>query len=156
LRRAGAYFCGRHVVESIEVLVDMSTEDHPRLRAVRGAITIDSDDPDAIVAGTERLLSELIEANEVAAEDFVSIVFTSTPDLTAEFPAAAARRLGLDGVPLLCASEIDVPGAPSRCIRVLAHLYSPRGRNELVHPYLGGAKVLLQRGSATSEAELEA
>lgn len=136
--------------------VDMSTEDSPRLRAVRGAITVDSDDAAAIVAGTERLLSELIEANDVTPEDFVSIVFTSTPDLTAEFPAAAARRLGLDGVPLLCASEIDVPGALPRCIRVLAHLYTARGREELVHPYLGGATVLRRRPGSISEAELEA
>ena len=134
----------------------MSTDGSPRLRAVRGAITVDADDPATIVAATERLLAEVIESNDVAPEDWVSIVFTSTPDLTAEFPAAAARRLGLDGVPLLCATEIDVPGALPRCIRVLAHLYSGRARDELVHPYLGGAEVLRDRGRGVSEAELEA
>ncbi|MDQ3955116.1 MAG: chorismate mutase [Actinomycetota bacterium] len=134
----------------------MSTERSPRLRAVRGAITVDADDPATIVAATERLLAEVLQSNHVAPEDLVSIVFTSTPDLTAEFPAAAARRLALDGVPLLCASEIDVPGALPRCIRVLAHLYSPRARDELVHPYLGGARVLRDRAGGISEPELEA
>lgn len=134
----------------------MSTDGSPRLRAVRGAITVDADDPGTIVSATEQLLSEVIRSNDVAPEDLVSIVFTSTPDLTAEFPAAAARRLGLDGVPLLCATEIDVRGALPRCIRILAHLYSARPRDELVHPYLGGAKVLRERGRGISEAELEA
>lgn len=107
-----------------------------RLRALRGAITADRDAPDAVVSATEELLAELLERNAVAPDDIVSIVFTTTADLTSEFPAAAARRLGLDDVPLLCAQEIPVPGSVPRCIRVLVHLYSPLGRKELKHVYL--------------------
>ncbi|MGH2812597.1 MAG: chorismate mutase [Actinomycetota bacterium] len=113
-----------------------------RLRAVRGATTATVDEASAIVDATERLLAEMIGRNGIATEDLVSMIFTSTSDLSAEFPAAAARSLGLSGVPLLCAREIDVPGSVPRCIRVLMHLYTSRQEGDLRHVYLEGAEQL--------------
>ncbi len=84
----------------------------------------------------------LIARNEVDPDDLVSVIFTATSDLDAEFPAAAARHLGLAHVPLLCSVEVDVPGALARCIRVLIHLYSAREPHELQHVYLRGARGL--------------
>lgn len=110
-----------------------------RLRALRGATSAAADSPAAIVEATRELLQELLDRNEADADALVSILFTATPDLTGAFPAAAARELGLDEVPLLCATEIAVPGAPQRVIRVLVHLYTPRPRGELHHVYLHDA-----------------
>jgi chorismate mutase len=103
---------------------------------------VSGNDEGAIVSATAELLRELITRNGAATEDLVSILFTSTPDLTAAFPAAAARTLGIEGVPLLCASEIPVAGALGRCVRVLVHLYTDRGRDGLEHVYLGEARRL--------------
>ena len=94
-----------------------------RLRALRGAITVDRNDPGDILERTEELVRSVMERNGLAPDDLVSCIFTSTSDLDAEFPAVAARRLGLDAVPLLCAREIDVPGALPRVIRLLVHCY---------------------------------
>ncbi|HZK50578.1 MAG TPA: chorismate mutase [Actinomycetota bacterium] len=113
-----------------------------RLRALRGATTATADEGRAIVDATERLLAEMIGRNGIATEDLVSMIFTTTSDLSAEFPAAAARALGLSSVPLLCAREIDVPGSVPRCIRVLMHLYTTRGDETLRHVYLEGAEQL--------------
>ena len=113
-----------------------------RLRALRGATTARADEARAIVDATERLLAEMIGRNGIATEDLVSMIFTTTSDLSAEFPAAAARALGLSSVPLLCAREIDVPGSVPRCIRVLMHLYTTRGDETLRHVYLEGAEQL--------------
>ena len=113
-----------------------------RLRALRGATTATADEGQAIVDATERLLAEMIGRNGIATEDLVSMIFTTTSDLSAEFPAAAARALGLSSVPLLCAREIDVPGSVPRCIRVLMHLYTSRGNETLRHVYLDGAEQL--------------
>ncbi|MGH2774644.1 MAG: chorismate mutase [Actinomycetota bacterium] len=113
-----------------------------RLRALRGATTATADEGRAIVDATERLLAEMIGRNGVATEDLVSMIFTTTSDLSAEFPAAAARTLGLSSVPLLCAREIDVPGSVPRCIRVLMHLYTTRADETLRHVYLEGAEQL--------------
>ncbi|MBA2273899.1 MAG: chorismate mutase [Actinobacteria bacterium] len=109
---------------------------------MRGATTVTHDDAGAIVAATEDLLEAMLERNGVATGDLVSLVFTSTADLTAEFPAAAARRLGIDHIPLLCAREIEVPGSMPRCIRVLMHLYTERDYGTLRHVYLGEARSL--------------
>jgi chorismate mutase len=98
-----------------------------RLRALRGAITVDENDAEAIVAATEELVHEVMERNSLSQEDLVSCIFTATDDLDAEFPALAARRLGLDRVPLLCAREISVPGALPRVIRLLVHCYADAG-----------------------------
>jgi chorismate mutase len=95
-----------------------------RLRALRGAITVEGNEADAILGATEELVREVMGRNELRAEDLVSCIFTCTDDLDAEFPALAARRLGLDRVPLLCAREIDVPGALPRVIRLLVHCYA--------------------------------
>ena len=106
-----------------------------RLRALRGAITVDRNDADSILEGTEELMRAVLERNQLAVDDLVSCIFTSTADLNAEFPAVAARRLGLDGVPLLCATEIDVPGSLPRVIRLLLHCYSDEGAKPQ-HVYL--------------------
>jgi chorismate mutase len=112
-----------------------------RLWAVRGATKVERNDADAIVAATEELMKELIERNELRPERMVSCIFTSTYDLNAEFPAVAARQLGLNSVPLLCGQEIDVPGAMPSVIRVLVHYYAPEG-HEPAHAYLGEAQEL--------------
>ena len=95
-----------------------------KLRALRGAITVNENDGDAILDATEELMRAVLEQNGLAADDLVSCIFTCTNDLDAEFPALAARRMGLSGVPLLCAREIDVPGALPRVIRILVHCYA--------------------------------
>jgi chorismate mutase len=95
-----------------------------RLRALRGAITVEENDAGAIVDATEELVRAVMERNSLQAHDLVSCIFTCTDDLDAEFPALAARGLGLSGVPLLCAREIDVPGALPRVIRLLVHCYA--------------------------------
>ena len=112
------------------------------LRALRGATSVGRDSAEAIVAATRELLEELLARNGAAVDDLVSVVFTATPDLTQAFPAAAARGLGMDEVPLLCATEIAVPGSTPRVIRVLIHLYTQRPRAELVHVYLHEAAAL--------------
>jgi chorismate mutase len=112
-----------------------------RLYAVRGATTVARNDVNAILDATEELLRELMTRNELDAEHMVSCIFTSTDDLNAEFPAVAARRLGLDQVPLLCNRELDVPGAMRGVIRVLVHYYAPGGHSS-THTYLGDAQRL--------------
>ena len=119
----------------------MST-DGQRVRALRGAITVDADEPAQVVAATVELLTAMLERNDAAADDLISVVFTTTPDLVSEFPAAAARTIGISEVPLLCAQEIPVPGAVRRCIRVLMHLYTERDYASLRHVYLRGARGL--------------
>jgi chorismate mutase len=115
--------------------------DDLRLWAVRGATKAPSNNPETIVAATEELMRELIERNELTPERIVSCIFTSTHDLNAEFPAVAARNLGLDRVPLLCAQEVDVPGSMVSVIRTLVHYYAPRDHTP-AHAYLGEAQEL--------------
>jgi chorismate mutase len=112
-----------------------------RLRALRGATTVQENDAEAILGATEELLRELIERNGLAEEDMVSCLFTCTDDLNAEFPAVAARQLGLGSVPLLCSREIDVPGALPRVIRVMLHCYADAGAAPR-HVYLREAVAL--------------
>ena len=95
-----------------------------KLRALRGAITVDGNEAEAILSATEELVHEVMERNGLSPEDLVSCIFTCTADLDAEFPAVAARRLGLSAVPLLCAREIDVPGSLPRVIRLMLHCYA--------------------------------
>ncbi|BCB74071.1 chorismate mutase [Phytohabitans flavus] len=109
------------------------------VRAVRGATQVERDDPDAILGGTRELLSEIIHRNGLAVEDIISVLFTMTPDLSSGFPAPAARELGLVTVPLLCATEIDVPDAMPMVIRVLAHIHTERSPAAVAHVYLRGA-----------------
>ena len=115
--------------------------DDSRLYALRGAITVDRNEADAILDATEELVGELMSRNDLRPEAMVSCIFTVTHDLDAEFPAVAARRLGLDSVPLLCASEVPVPNAMPRVIRLLVHYYAAAD-HEPVHAYLGQAKAL--------------
>jgi len=112
-----------------------------RLWAVRGATKVASNDNEAIVEATEALMRELMKRNALEPERMVSCIFTSTHDLNAEFPAVAARKLGLDTVPLLCAREIDVPGSMRSVIRALVHYYAPAD-HEPEHAYLGDAQEL--------------
>ena len=112
------------------------------LRAVRGAVCVERDDPPAIYAATRELLGAIVERNGIATDDIISLIFTVTPDLTSAFPALAARAMGWLDVPLLCTMEIPVPGALGRCIRVLLHVESDRDRSAIEHVYLGAAQVL--------------
>jgi chorismate mutase len=108
---------------------------------VRGAVQAEANEADAILAATTELMRELLERNRLAAPAIVSCLFTTTDDLDAEFPAVAARRIGLDSVPLLCCREIPVPGSMQRVIRVLVHFYAPVG-HETAHAYLGATREL--------------
>jgi chorismate mutase len=112
-----------------------------RLIALRGANTVSANEGPAILAATDELMRALMERNALSAEDLVSCIFTLTPDLDAEFPAVAAREMGLSRVPLLCAREIPVRGALERVVRVLIHCYPP-GEREAQHVYLGDARRL--------------
>ncbi len=112
-----------------------------RLFALRGATTVTADEADLILKATDELMRELLGRNRLAASDLVSCIFTLTPDLNAEFPAVAAREMGLSAVPLLCAREVDVPGAMPRVIRTLIHYYAPEDHTPQ-HVYLGEARKL--------------
>ena len=114
------------------------------LRAIRGATRLSADEPDEMSAAVVELVSAMLERNGVDRDSLVSVIFTATPDLVCMFPAAAARGLGLGDVPLLCAQEIDVAGALTRVVRVLAHAEVDRPRADIVHVYLRGAEVLRQ------------
>ncbi len=113
----------------------------PRLFALRGAVQAAANEREAILAATEELLQTLIERNELETGAMVSCLFTTTNDLDAEFPAVAARGLGLESVPLLCCREIPVPGSMERVIRVMLHYYGPPER-EPVHVYVGATQAL--------------
>ena len=112
-----------------------------RLFALRGASTVDRNEPQAIVGATEWLLREILRRNELSTDEIVSCIFTLTDDLDAEFPAVAARNLGFDKVPLLCAREVPVPGSLPMVIRVLMHYYADE-QHETQHVYLGEARKL--------------
>lgn len=109
------------------------------VRAIRGAIQVDADVRDQILQATTELLQAVLDRNGLAAADLISVVFTATPDLRAEFPAYAARQMGITDVPLLCAAEIDVPGAMPRVLRLLAHVNTEDSREAVRHVYLRGA-----------------
>jgi chorismate mutase len=112
-----------------------------RLWAVRGATRVPANDADKVVESTQELMRELMSRNELTPDQMVSCIFTSTHDLNAEFPAAAARQIGLESVPLLCAQEIDVPGLMRSVVRVLLHYYAPADHTP-AHAYLGEAQEL--------------
>lgn len=119
----------------------MSSNGNQRLFAVRGAVQAEANEPEAIAAATTELMRELIERNGLAPEAMVSCLFTTTDDLDAEFPAVAARELGLESVPLLCCREIPVPGSMPRVIRAMVHYYAPAG-HATTHAYLGATQGL--------------
>ncbi|MEV6962857.1 chorismate mutase [Streptomyces sp. NPDC051207] len=110
--------------------------------ALRGATSVESNDPQHIVRGTTELLRELVVRNALDPADLISIWFTASPDLTADYPARAAREMGFTDVPLMCASEIDVPHGSPRTVRVLIHTHSARPRAAASHVYLHGAVAL--------------
>jgi chorismate mutase len=112
-----------------------------RLWAVRGAVQAERNDSESILGATSALMSELMERNGLGPSAFVSVIFTCTDDLNAQFPAVAARELGFNHVPLLCNREMDVPGAMERVIRVLAHYHAPAS-HQPAHVYLGETQKL--------------
>lgn len=113
-----------------------------KVRGVRGAVTVETDDAAAIHAASQRLLLEIVERNAIELDDIASVLFTLTPDVRAAFPALAARDMGWTHVPMLHAVEIDVPGAMPRCIRVMMHVNTARSMEEIEHVYLGEAAKL--------------
>lgn len=119
-------------------------------RGIRGATTATANTPEAILEATRELLLLLIDANDLDSADIASVIFTTTPDLNAEFPALAARQLGWHDVALLCGHEMDVPGALSRCIRILIHWNTPKSQTEIKHLYIKGAHNLRPERSISS------
>lgn len=112
------------------------------VRAIRGATQLERDDREHLFARTAELVQAVVDANGLDSADLISMFFTCTPDLSSDFPAAAAREMGLGDVPLMCAVEIDVPGALPRVVRVMAHAHLDRPRADVRHVYLHGATVL--------------
>jgi chorismate mutase len=108
-------------------------------RGVRGATTVEEDTPDTILSATRELLVQMVEANGICPEDVASVMFTTTPDLTSEYPALAARQLGWHDVALLCAHEMNVPHSLKHCIRILLHWNTDKLASEIQHVYIKGA-----------------
>jgi chorismate mutase len=120
----------------------MLTPSQTRIRALRGATTIERDDAELLYAATRELLTELLQRNGGTHENVVSAFFTVTPDICTAFPAQAAREMGWHDVAMLCSLEIPVPGALERCIRVLLHLELPSDQRDIRHVYLREAERL--------------
>ena len=118
----------------------MSVE--PRVRALRGATTLDVDERDHLLERTQELIAALLERNDLDEDDLVSIVFTATDDVHSAYPAEAAREAGITHVPLLCARELDIDGGIARCIRILVHAYTAHDARSLRHVYLHEARQL--------------
>lgn len=113
------------------------------VRGIRGAISVDADDPEQIRNATRELTEEILARNGISDfDDVISAIFTTTPDLVSCFPAEAARHIGMTTVPLLCAAEIPVAGAMPLCIRILLHVNSDKKPSEIVHVYLREAAKL--------------
>lgn len=113
-----------------------------KTRGIRGAITVEADDPQLIGEATKRLLRCMTERNDVELDDIASVLFSLTPDLRTVFPALGAREMGWVHIPMLHFVEIDIPGALPRVIRILMHVNTARGQQEIEHVYLDGARVL--------------
>ena len=112
------------------------------VRAIRGAVQVDANEAAAILEGTSELVTEVMARNQLIPADVISVVFSATTDLNAEFPALAARKLGFQDVPLLCCAEIDVPGAMPRVVRLMMHVETAAPREGIQHVYLRGAAAL--------------
>lgn len=121
-------------------------------RGIRGAITCDENSREAILAATREMLQTMIAANGLRPEDIASAIFTTTPDLNAEFPAVAARALGWLDTALMCGHEMSVPGSLPRCIRVLVHWNTERQARDVIHVYLRGASNLRPELAAKAAA----
>lgn len=113
-----------------------------RCRGIRGATTVERNEREEILAATRELLTLMIEQNGIEEEDIASVIFSTTPDIDADFPALAARQLGWHDTALLCTHEMGVPGALPRCIRVLIHWNTPKPLREIRHAYIHGARHL--------------
>jgi chorismate mutase len=124
-------------------------------RGIRGATTVERDDRDEILVATRQLLALMVRRNGVEKQDIASAIFTTTPDIGAEFPALAARQLGWLDVPLLCGHEIAVPGALTHCIRVLVHWNTDRPQHEIQHIYVREAVKLRPDLSTLPPVDLE-
>ncbi|OGN97444.1 MAG: chorismate mutase [Chloroflexi bacterium RBG_13_51_36] len=119
-----------------------------RCRGIRGAITVRANTKRGILAAAKRLLMEMSNANEVEVEDIAAVLFTTTPDLNAEFPAAATRDLGWPAnIALLCGHEMDVPDALSHCLRILMLVNTEKDLEQIIHVYVGEAKKLKDKAS---------
>ena len=112
------------------------------VRAIRGAVQVDANEREAILTGTAELVTEVMTRNQLTTADVISVLFSATADLNAEFPALAARKLGFQDVPLLCCAEIDMPGALPRVVRLMMHVETPAPRSAIQHVYLRGAAAL--------------
>ena len=112
------------------------------VRAVRGAVQVEGNVRPAILDGTSELVTEVMARNRLTTDEVISVIFTATADLDAEFPALAARQLGFGEIPLLCCTEIDVPGSMPRVVRLLMHVETDLPRTEIQHVYLRGAAAL--------------
>lgn len=117
-----------------------------KLRALRGATTLDEDSAEQVDERVRELVGEMLRRNAVASEDLVSMLLTASPDVHSAFPASAARRMGLEDVPVIGAQEMDVTGATPLCIRVMMHVETDRARGDIDHVYLHGAQGLRDRG----------
>ncbi len=113
-----------------------------KVRAIRGATTVEEDTAPAIYQRVQELLRELMKRNQLDHDDIISAFFTATPDLRSVFPATAAREVGFGDIPLICATEIDVRGATPKCVRVMIQVYSNTKRSKIRHTYLHGAQGL--------------
>ncbi|MEW2068947.1 chorismate mutase [Streptomyces sp. NPDC007346] len=112
------------------------------VRALRGAVQLDRDERHHLLDEVRRLFQEMLRSNGLDQDDLVSVIFTATPDLVSEFPALAARELGMADVPLMCAQELDIAGSLPRVVRILAHAETDRPKPAIKHVYLGGAAAL--------------
>lgn len=112
------------------------------VRAIRGAIQLDADERATILDGTSELVTQVLKRNGLTPDEVISVIFSATPDLRAEFPALAARSLGFQEVPLLCCSEIPVPGAMPRVVRLMMHVETELTKSQIQHVYLRGAAAL--------------
>jgi len=117
-------------------------------RGIRGAITVPANSKKSILTAAKKLLTGMTKANKIETKDIAAIFFTTTPDLNAEFPAAATRELGWpSSLPLLCGHEMNVPNALPRCLRVLMLVNTEEEPEEIIHVYLGEAKKLKDKPS---------
>lgn len=112
------------------------------VRAVRGATQLEEDTREHMLTRVAEMVTDAMEANGLVVEDFISVIFTATSDLVAEFPAYAARRLGFGDVPLLCARELEIEGSMPRVVRMMAHVETDLPRADITHVYLHGAAAL--------------
>lgn len=113
-----------------------------RVRAIRGATTLERDDRDHLIDRTQELIHAIFDRNGLVEDDLVSIVFTATGDINSAYPAEAARESGFVHTPLLCARELEIDGGIERCVRVLVHAYTEQAKQELRHVYLHDARQL--------------